>query len=374
MKTTRRTFLKGSAAFATAVAAPAFIHSGQVSAQAPRYELIDLVTFTESVKLGGNTFFGTLFAINASGSVAGYLVSDGLSRPAIWTLDGQVTILDAGEFGGLARALNTAGDAVGSLFNLSESDELGLLPAAWLNGAFVDMPVPADFQSPDPEGRVTGGVNAINDAGVMTGWIGQDAFRWLDDVCELLPVERSAAAPNSSRGWVVSPSGTIGGTLAETNEVFIWKRDDTVQTFGLPLFPNGSSQTNPFMTVIHLSDDDELLLQVSEYRSDRKESDRMAVQYRSGIAEVLPLVGNGAMTQINGVNDSGVVVGNQAVAETSGAGVVWLNDQLYDLNDQIGTASGLRIQNATDINADGDIVASAIDASNTRHGVVLRPV
>src|SRR5690606_20919615 len=114
MSTTRRTFLKGSAAFATAITAPAFLRSGRVSAQAPQYELIDLGVM-DSVAVGSLTLIGSLASINLSRQVAGSQAHEGALRPAVWTLDGDITILESGEFGGGASTINERGDIGGRL-------------------------------------------------------------------------------------------------------------------------------------------------------------------------------------------------------------------------------------------------------------------
>jgi hypothetical protein len=371
MNTTRRTFLKGSAAFATAIAAPAFIRSGRLSAQGPQYELIDLVTFSEGVQFGSQTLKGIVSAINASGQVAGGQAHEGLLRAAVWTLDGEVTFLESGEFGAYASVINSGGDIGGRLLNDGQ-DPINVRSAAWLNGELIEAPIPDGFVSLDESGSVIGLVTAINDDGVMTGSLGSNAFRWFEGTFELLPLDPGAGVSGRSGGSALSPAGAIGGSLRDSAEAFIWKQDGSVQTFGLPLFPGDRQPKAPGIGVLRLSDDDEMLIQVSDYDADQKETYRWIVRYRSGVPELQPVFNGIEGFPIWDADDTGAMIGNQVI-DGANAGVLWTDGQLYDLNDLV-VPSGLTITLPRDISPTGEILAMATDASALTHGVVLRPV
>jgi probable HAF family extracellular repeat protein len=85
--------------------------------------------------------------------------------------------------------------------------------------------------------------------------------------------------------------------------------------------------------------------------------------------------GSGGGSFGNGINDSGVVVGESGTGTAPySAGFVYSNGIMSNLNNLVPAGSGFTITTAIAINDSGQIVAEATDTSGNEHAVLLNPV
>ena len=161
-------------------------------------ELFEVVEEIPLMGLGGS--YSHAEALNETGLIAGTASAwvNGRStpdRPVIWQ-DGVVRdLLPPGYITGWALDVNESGQAVGWIYSSTGN----LLPFIWSEATGL-RPLPT------LPGETQNGAMAINDAGVVVGWSGRSAVRWVNGVLEVLhtlPNQWSAAVDINNHGTVV---------------------------------------------------------------------------------------------------------------------------------------------------------------------------
>lgn len=87
----------------------------------------------------------------------------------------------------------------------------------------------------------------------------------------------------------------------------------------------------------------------------------------------------GATSHARAINDAGQIVGYATLNDGSARGTLWQEGQIYDLNDYIAADSGWVIEDAYDINAQGEILVRAVNGEGQAYLLlsppgVVRPV
>jgi probable HAF family extracellular repeat protein len=94
----------------------------------------------------------------------------------------------------------------------------------------------------------------------------------------------------------------------------------------------------------------------------------------TGVMVELPTPPNALSAYATAVNNSGAAVGNAFLETCDGAGLLWKNGQVYDVNTLVMPGSGWVIDGASDIADDGRIAASGRLNGGPYHAVLLVPV
>jgi hypothetical protein len=372
MQLSRRTLLKGTAALG-AMALPAVGLPKLTSAQSPQYELVDVTTFEESVTINGTPSYGHFQEISNTGQICGSMVADGLQKPALWSADGEMTLLQEGPNGALAHGLNNLGDAVGVMY--LDSAGAVSMPVYWREGAIYACPVPAAIAGTEN----TGGAYSINDDSMIAGNIGPYPVRWHGETGEIMA---SVLEGGSYLPLAISPNGTVAGWVGNQDALgwnyfpFVWMPDGQGRL--LENAPSPVSGDSRVSTVTHdglgsVADSGDFAVAVFQNGID----DAVSVIYRGGVATILPDLASSNGSLAKSANTAGIVAGNAVyggITDYDWRAVLWIDGQPFDLNDLLAEPSDLLLTSAVDINDRGEIAVRATDPSGVRHGVVLRPV
>ncbi len=322
-----------------------------VEAQSPRYVAVDIGSL-----LGKSTL---ATALNEQGDVVGssfvtdFYVHTGARSHAILYRNGTLTDLFPGDGVGssVATAINEAGQVVG--YRLWDANGPGQ-PFVWQEGGgatilnpFGVIPIAA-----------TGAANAINDSGDIAGGAATAtsfgrAFRlpspWGDetgaDLTPFLPSPyfwSTAVALNNS-GEVVWIQGKPG---------YYPNSWDTTDSF----FSNGIAVTDLDALVPGRSFEPQAM-------SDQGQVVGYAVlpvqayTYSNGSMTPLAPLAPGAAARAYGVNAAGDVVGSATDASGDSRAVIWKDDAVFDLNNAIPSTLGVVLTEARAINDRGQVVA-----------------
>ena len=317
--------------------------------------------------LGGNA---SAYGLNESGQVVGnaYNADSGLVEAVIWN-NGVIQSLG---FQGIARAVNNAGTVVGENGSNATSNNTGDGRAyKWdsVNG-YVDL---GDLNA------AFAGAWDINESGVITGssfyntdspfGLGtQHAFRWENGT--MIDLEPPNPTEGYSRGIAINDAGTVIGRAAVDkfgNSDKYMAQWDTSGGFFHDSPPGNYSAGR---------DINNLDIAVGISRTGIDTFNRAAIWDADGNVTILGTLG-GERSELSAINDSGVAVGMaQAAGNAKTAMAVFDGATLVDLNglvDLSGTGI-IRLTEAFDINANGDIVGIGITASGETKAFLMTAV
>jgi probable HAF family extracellular repeat protein len=315
-------------------------------------------TITDLGSLGQGTVGS---AVNATGQVTGYsylstLVQDPAGCPpnypnpkkcvehpwhAFLYSNGQVT--DLGTVGGGDFSEGNAVNLSGQVAGASATNNGGSAAFLWNGKKTINLGQQAPLNGSDSDAA------GINDAGQVVGRYGttgtpEHAFLYSNGTMTGLP-EPSFTGPNGCEADAINNTGQIAGTCGDSigqAHLVLW-HNGAVTDLGT-LGPTG---TWSFTQAVAINNNEQIAGTV----------------FSGGTTEGF-LYSNGAITNLGGflpaaINDKGVMVGGPSV-DTGGT--------VQNLNTLIPAGSGYQIQNATAINDNGQIVASATGSSS---GAVL---
>ncbi|MBJ6725068.1 MBG domain-containing protein [Geomesophilobacter sediminis] len=230
-----------------------------------------------------------------------------------------------------------------------------------------------------PTGAVSGYAQAINDAGRVVGFstttnpgtgeftIGT-AFIWSGvGSVKYIP----GAGSGTSRADAISLSGKVAGTTGTPARAFLYDAaTDAFATLGTlgGTTSNGYAVNDAGM--------------VAGYSTTAAGASHAFLYNGSTMTDLGVLVGTDT-SKARGINSAGMVVGESYTfvstsSSTNGKGFIYLNGQMFDLNQLIDPASGFTIASAAGINDNGQIVGYGTDSDSTflpgyNHALLLTP-
>jgi hypothetical protein len=300
--------------------------AGQIAAG---YELTDLgIANTES------TYAGSGPVINDLGVVA-YGNPIGL---AVW-LDGVIEYVPDSSDGAFALDINNRGDIVG---RAREGTQL-----AWIDGKAVDL----DAILPHRATLVT----AVNERGEFIAQTIEDKSYFVRGGLAIQiggDEDRVLAADLNDTGFVVGRFNFDGGPFVP----FLWSGGHAI-----PIFPEEGGATAISAGGV-----------ICGYRTTQfPQSQAFALQ--QGEIQFFEPVQGSTLNNPLAIGDDGVAVG---LVGNEGGGfraAIWANGQGRRLQEIVRDDMGWVLEQASDMNAQGQIVGIAIDQINTPHAVLLRP-
>jgi len=317
--------------------------------QADAGELIDLGTF------GGPDSLA--YDVNVLGQTVGLATNDVETNPNGWPThqgrpflyqDGVLTNLGyypPHDWLTLAYAVNDLGQVVGRAGDMYTTG----LAVVWEPGTFemTSLPnLPGDTRlgraafDINNQGLATGGVSPSDAAFDVVAVIWQEvAGEW--EATSLGALPKGAHTRAASVGMAINEVGQVVG--------WSWASDPDHPEW----YPNHAFLVTP--------EDG------SWYRDDDLD----------GINDLMLDLGTlgGAHSNAYGVNNSGAVVGyaQHTPGDYHTHAVLWLEGEIYDLNDFIDPTSGWELEKARAINNAGQIVGSGIDPSGEKRAFLLTP-
>lgn len=308
----------------------------------------------------GKPGFGTAYAVNGSGVVAGYASSEDGSHAAAtrWDLNKAADLGPPGMFGE-AYAINDAGAVVG--FRVDPA--VGELPTLWWQGQVITLP---------GLGSGLGDANAMNNAGQIAG---------------RTEVEGGSHATLWEAGAAID-LGTLGGNFSTALGM-----NDGGQVVGESLRPDGRYRPTLWsggvltdLGTLNGEFGDGLAFDVNNSGSVVGCSQRPSGHY------VATLWANGTITDLDGltskgsciyaINDAGVAVGVSYLTHRGRPedmrATRWIGRKLVDLNllmDQKARDAGWVLMDARGISETGEIVGTArnVITGGNHQAYTLRP-
>jgi probable HAF family extracellular repeat protein len=348
----------GAALAFSALSAPAQAATAAATT-APQYTL----TITRSPGLGQQTSF---FGINANGDIFGSAVESGSPSEEGFLLKAGSTTLqflgspgDPGNTKSIATpdGLNVADDIAGSSQSLTNSMTTPLLwPNSSTPSSLASLPAIAALLNPQ--------ATAINDSNLIAG-DGSNGHGTVPFTIQGSQVTMLPALPGGgdSQPAAVSNAGVIVGQAdsATISPVAVEWQNGAIRQLGK--LPGGLTSE-----ALAVNTSGEIV-----GASLAPGGDAHAVLFANGTVTDLNVPGTGqGDAQADGVNDSGVIVGDGG----NGHAFVYQNGQATDLNSLISSGSGFTLVAANGINNKGDIVGTAVSNAQPRQsfGFELTPV
>jgi probable HAF family extracellular repeat protein len=270
-------------------------------------------TFTNLGTLGGNSGIGN--GINSSGQVAGYSTNaSGAYRALISNGDSLIDIGDLGGGSAVAYALNDAGQVVGSAVTGDGSNH----PFLYSNGEMIDLGTLGS-----PEGNMWwNSAEGINNAGVVTGYgytsTGTlSGFTWSDGKMSALP--------------------SLGGDWTEAYAI------------------NNNGQVTGIST-------------------NKRGGNHAYIASPNGQIEDLGAMGGKYATSWGfGINDAGVVVGQNITDKGIYFAFVYDGKKMHNLNSMVKKIAGWTLYEARSVNNAGQIVCIGQGPGGNLHAFLLTP-
>ena len=263
--------------------------------------------------LGGNSGIGN--GINTSGQVAGYSTTGaGTYRAFISKGNSLVDIGDLGGGSAVAYGINDAGQVVGSAVTADGSNH----PFLYSNGQMIDL---GTLGSPKG-GEWWNSAEGVNNSGVVTGY-----------------------------GYTAS--GGLGA--------FVWSNGKMTQLPSL-----GAEWTEAY--AINNKG------QVTGVSSDKNGNSHAYIADASGkIKDLGAIGGEFAISWGFGINDSGVVVGQDETDTGATLAFVYNGRKMRDLNTLVQKIPGWTLIEARSVNNAGQIVCIGIRSDGSEHAFLLTP-
>jgi probable HAF family extracellular repeat protein len=348
----------GAALAFSALSAPAQAATAAATT-APQYTL----TITRSPGLGQQTSF---FGINANGDIFGSAIESGSPSEEGFLLKAGSTTLqflgspgDPGNTKSIATpdGLNVADDIAGSSQSLTNSMTTPLLwPNSSTPSSLASLPAIAALLNPQ--------ATAINDSNLIAG-DGSNGHGTVPFTIQGSQVTMLPALPGGgdSQPAAVSNAGVIVGQAdsATISPVAVEWQNGAIRQLGK--LPGGLTSE-----ALAVNTSGEIV-----GASLAPGGDAHAVLFANGTVTDLNVPGTGqGDAQADGVNDSGVIVGDGG----NGHAFIYQNGQATDLNSLISSGSGFTLVAANGINNKGDIVGTAVSNAQPRQsfGFELTPV
>jgi hypothetical protein len=328
----------------------------QVSLHSQTYEVTRITTpnaFAPIVRRGG---------LNEAGEVAIQGTEQMPFTASIWTRQGVRDLGQGwGALGATAVQLNNTGTTIGYLWDSHGAGQNGF--CTWSFG------IPTGTYTVQNGGMAAGGVN---DSGLIVGritvpWDGTNpgtgvVFHPGGGYVQLLGFQ-----PNQvCYGFAINSAGQIAGMIP-SGSIYIpvlWNNESAAPV-ALPLV-SGSPWAIP-TDINELGD-------ITGYlsRPNDPNGNHQAFLWKSGTMAALPDLGYDSIA--NAMNNFGDCVGNVKYSAVSrGEAAVWLDKQLVRLNFVLKDAPGVLLDNAWDINDNGEIIAMGSENGAPRT-VFLSPI
>lgn len=270
-------------------------------------------SFADLGTLGGETGIGN--GINASGQVAGYSTNGaGTYRAFVSSGDSLVDIGDLGGGSAVAYAINHSGQVVGSAVTKDGSNH----PFLYSNGQMIDL---GTLGSPEG-GQWWNSAEGINNSGVVTGSSytaksGLFGFVWSNGKITALP--------------------SLGGGWAEAYAI-----NNNGQVTGISTSKSGGNHAY--------------------------------IASPNGKIKDLGAIGGKFATSWGfAINDSGMVVGQDATDQGSYVAFLYDGKKMHDLNKLVPKHPGWVLIEGRGINSAGQIICTGIRSDGTEHAFLLTP-
>lgn len=310
---------------------------------------------------------GSISRLGPNKVAAGEWVDDaGVLVAALYTPDGVIP-LTSGPAGGVARDINASGIAVGAIYTRQPVETCesatDALPARWVDGSLEVLPLPT--------GAIEGWAEAINDAGVIVGWVATEeteflARWWPTGQIDILPaLVTEPGVVISSVGNDVAPDGRVVGTMT-------WATDESAQTQaflwdqGAPLMLGALSGGNAFAVGIDATG------RVVGNADLRLEQTERAFIWTGGTTIDLWWLPETIASTAYAINDAGIVVGTSYTGDGFERATIWIDGVASNLNDGIDPLVGWQLYAATGIDNDGVIVGIG-EFDGALHAFMLLP-
>lgn len=380
----RRTVLKGATA-GVAVGAlgmrrpmksSAARLTSDIQQELPTYEIVSFNVNDQFVAGIDRNWIGGVRDIANDGSIIGEMVVDSRIAPTIWDASLVPTVLDMGALAGMngyGHRLNSAGRAIGMPIGASEfqteaeafasqsADEPEWAWLIWENGV-LDAESSAAFSKDSY-------ITTLTETGMMFGVAGTLPASWIDGSWVSIPLPAGYVS-GGFRSY--NANGDIAGTFYPTNDPytgavpFIMNAAGEFEIFDPPAgFP---ADWAGFLYVYQLGDDGSFTVMIRDEGALFGQAYRYANGMQSPVAD---LTGEGML--FRDVNARGVLIG-QALMNGVSIPTIWIDDQPIAIADLIVPGPDLLFLEAEAINDSGMIVGSAQDSAGTRHHVLLRPM
>lgn len=308
--------------------------------------------------LPGGSNASYAFGINDSGQVVGYSEAVTGDRAFLWTSGGGMQNL--GDLAGgsdvsYAYGINNSGQVVGASHGVT-----GQHAVLWTSGGIQDL---GDL----PGGGDFGLAWRNNESGQVVGYsnaaTGQRAFLWtsgggMQNLGDLLGgADNSVAWGVNEAGQVVGNSGAATGTRA-----FLWTSGGGMQDLGdLPGGANNSQASA-------INDAGQVIGNSGAATGEH------AFLWTSGggMQDLGDLPGGYNSSYSFGINNAGQVVGRSSVITGSHAFLWESGGGMQDLNSLLdGSGAGWTLTDASDINAQGQIVGYGTNPQGATHAFLL---
>lgn len=324
------------------IGASAMVFTGSALAVPFSYSVINLGTGGMANTRG--------ISVNDLGHVVGS-GTDARSRRAFTYVDGTYSVLE--NFGGadLGNDINSAGQVTGSASDPSQGR--GRQAFLYSNGTTTNL---GTF------GGATSVGTAINEHGHVAGYADlaqrfvTHAFLYKDGAMQDL----GTLGGNTSRAYGINSHGAVVG--------FSSMADGSWHSF---VYANGGMRALSMFDGLEswaqgINDDGVIVGYAFTEDGER------AYRHVDGVAYDLGTLG-GRSTGAFALNNSGTIVGYSTLESGEGAGFIWENGKMYDLNNLIGRDLGWTITEAFDINARGQVLVQACHAVNGCNSLLLTP-
>ncbi len=381
----RRALLQG--AVATAAVGAIGMRRPQKSAAArrvrliqqelPMYEIESFFVSDTFVVDNGQNFRGVPRDISNNGTIGGEIVSNGLITPVTWDASMTMHMLDMGEYtGNSANVLfvNDGGRAAGALSRVgtmqTEDQAVASANASTVPDPFLvwdDGLLNAELLASMPAEYF---FNSLAESGTLAGGAGKIPARWVDDRYDAVTMP---AGFQTGGARSQAPTGDIAGTLYLTDDPlvggvpFIWRASGEMTLLDPPGV--NDPQWSGRLQVFGFQDNDSFAAVVRGQNELYGRGIRYAADgTQTPIADL-----NGEGMFVRDANASGTMVG-QSMLNGYSIPTLWTNDQPIAIADLIVPGPDLLLMEVNGINDSGVLVGEAQDSAGTAHHVVLRPV
>ncbi len=381
----RRTLLKGAAA-TTALGAIG-MRRPQKSAAArrvrliqqelPMYEIESFFVSDTFVVDNGQNFRGIPRDISNDGTICGEIVSNGLLTPVTWDASMTMRVLDMGKYIGNSASVlfvNDGGRAAGSLSRVgtfrTEDQAIASANASTAPDPFLvwdDGLLNAELLASMPAEYF---FNSLAESGTLAGGAGELPARWVDDLYEAVTMP---AGFQTGGARSQAPSGDMAGTLYMTEEPlvggipFIWRTTGEVELQQPP--GKDDPQWAGRLQVFGFQDDGSFVAVVRGLN----DLYGRAIRYAADGTQTPMADLNGEGMFVRDANASGTMVG-QSMLNGYSIPTLWTNDQPIAIADLIVPGPDLLLLEVNGLNDSGVLVGEAQDSAGMAHHVILRPV
>lgn len=367
----RRLFLKSAGAIATVPMITRLGGSG-ASAQAPMYQGEVIYTFTD---FAGPTYDartdGRINKVSLDGLVVGRDLIDGRAAPCTWNLSGERTVLDTGalEFGAWDSMAVSAGNQLAGTYEEVAGDSSIRRAVSWSSGTPALLP---------SDGAQISYVRFINDAGTVAGRAGDQVMRWSGAKTENLQFPEGAA---SGMPWCLDPSGAAYVTPYDSELNFFgqplrWNSDGSIDALGLPeelASPAAEGVVTAVSGIPIVFDNGDFLFYA---RWSIGEQLYTGSGWLNSGGQYTPLLNAGAPTNFwaSAALSPNLIAGISDPLGPESTAALWSDGAVTPFQDITVLPGGTSLHSLVGMTADGTVVFTGRDATETLQLLVLRPV